>query len=354
MITLITGAPRSGKSLYTVDKLIPPEIGRVIDIDDEQRGQIKVTRRVLCNINQLQLDHEQIDGDWLEHLHEKRQVGDFVVFDEVQRVWPNRPTGAKIPSSVEYLQTHGHDALDLVILTQNPMLIDPGVRALVGRHIHVRKVGGLGGAILYEWDGCSNSLNFKNAFRKSAYKYSAKAQTMYKSAKGHTGSRAGLPFVAWIVLVGVIGSAFAWPQLFGRIFGMQEAAAKRAEPQPAALSTAAPGAPGAPAAGEHPRSLVAMPPASPVQPLVPIEGQPAAPVFSGCAFIKLVCTCYDTAGRMQDGDPSECRRAAGTGMVRLNMQAPELSPRPSSNSQADAELIAWVHRQKPAPWSLHR
>lgn len=73
MITLITGAPRSGKSLYTVDKLIMPQIGRVLDIDDDQDGHIKVTRRVLSNINQLMLDHELIDNDWLTNLHTNKK-----------------------------------------------------------------------------------------------------------------------------------------------------------------------------------------------------------------------------------------------------------------------------------------
>ncbi|PKO69002.1 MAG: hypothetical protein CVU22_06290 [Betaproteobacteria bacterium HGW-Betaproteobacteria-16] len=219
MITLLTGAPRSGKTLYTVDKLITPEIGRSLEIDDDKKGKHAVVRRVLSNINQLQLEHELIDHDWLVGLKDNVKPADFIVFDEVQRVWPNRPTGAKIPPSVEYLQTHGHDAVDLVIMTQSPMLIDPGVRALVGRHLHVRKVGGFGAAIIYEWDGCSNSLNFKNAFKKTGYKYSSKARHLYKSAKGHTGSRASLPVALWFVLAGLVGSAFAWPHLVKKITG---------------------------------------------------------------------------------------------------------------------------------------
>lgn len=343
MITLITGAPRSGKTLYTVDKLIPPEIGRVVDIEDDN-GPRKVTRRVLCNINQLQLEHEQVDVEWLQKLADVRQVGDFIVFDEVQRVWPNRPTGSKIPPSVEYLQTHGHDAVDLVILTQSPMLIDPGVRALVGRHLHVRKVGGLGAAVIYEWDACSNALNFKNAFKKTAYKYSAKARALYKSAKGHTGSRASLPFALWLFLAAIAGAAYAWPTLMDRITARAQ--------NPAMLTKDAPGAlPGSPATSPLPLQQT-----QPEAPILPTSERPlgpmaeVAPQFSGCIVAAGYCLCYDTTGAQVDGDLDECKRADKPAPARLALaDGPTEGGRPSTDEEADFLMIRATTKRPPLP-----
>lgn len=337
MITLITGAPRSGKTLYTVDKLIHPEIGRVLDIDDDQKGNIKITRRVLSNINQLKLEHEMIDNDWLLALHQNYKVGDFIVFDEVQRVWPNRPTGSKKPDSVTYLETHGHEAVDMVIMTQNPNLLDPAVRSLVGRHLHVRKVGALGGAIIYEWDSCSNALNFKNAFRKIAYKYSRKAQKLYKSAKGHTGSRASLPTVLWVALACLGGAAYAWPSLMDRIIskghaGVTLAADGQSTPKPGITSPGAQSGPQSPA------------PVAPI-PMAPMV--PPAPKFAGCAVARGVCVCYDSTGaETADFPDGACTVAAGDGPLKLAIADAKQGGRPSADDQADLAMIAWLKDQR--------
>lgn len=217
MITLITGAPGSGKTLFCVDKIIGPTIGtRVAGVDEN--GQPAVYQRVVyTNINGLLLEHEMVDAAWLEGLADNKKPGAVVVYDEVQRVWPNRPTGSKKPAAVEYLETHRHDGIDVVLLTQSPQLLDPAVRALVGRHLHMRRVGSFGAAIVYEWDACSNGLNFKQAFSKTPYRYSGKAAAQYKSARVHTKQKRRLPFALWLGLAGLLGALVMWPQLASRL-----------------------------------------------------------------------------------------------------------------------------------------
>lgn len=348
MITLITGAPRSGKTLYTVDKLIPPEIGRSVTIDDGKSDPRSVTRRLLTNINQLQLVHELVDNAWLEDLHRNVQAADVIFFDEVQRVWPNRPTGAKKPAAVEYLETHGHDAVDLVIMTQSPMLLDPSVRALIGRHFHVRKIGGLGMAVIYEWDGCSNSLNFKNAFRKKPYWYSSKAQSLYKSAKGHTGSKASLPFVALVVPAALAGAAYLWPSLYGRITGQADQY-KHAAPVPDKASSKA--------LSDLYAAKVPLPQQPSQSSLVPDSAQqpslalaePVKPAFSGCAVARARCVCFDTAGGPAEPPPGACDRVGGLLSEPLGISPPQLGPRPSNDVQADLEMIRATSKRQPLP-----
>lgn len=217
MITLITGSPGSGKTLYCVDKILRPLVGTSIDSTNEEGETTTYNRTIYTNIPRLLLDHELIDAKWLEHLHENRQTGCVVVFDEVQRAWPNRPHGSKKPAAVEYLETHRHDGIDVILMTQNPMLLDPAVRALVGRHLHIRRLGGLGAAVVYEWDSCSNALNFKAAFTKTPYRYNRKVFKLYHSADVHTKQNRRMPFLVWVILVSFVVAAWMWPHFTGRV-----------------------------------------------------------------------------------------------------------------------------------------
>lgn len=213
MITLITGSPGSGKTLYCVDKILQPLVGTTVNSTNDDGETTTYSRTIFTNIPRLLLDHELIDADWLEHLHERKQTGCVVVFDEVQRVWPNRPSMSKRPAAVEYLETHRHDGIDIVLMTQNPLLLDPAVRALVGRHLHIRRLGAFGAAIVYEWDSCSNALNYRAAFTKTPYKYNRRVFKLYHSADVHTKQTRKVPFVAWVLIGGVAGAAYFWPQV---------------------------------------------------------------------------------------------------------------------------------------------
>ena len=212
MITLITGAPGSGKTLYCVDKIIHPLIGTTVKGEDESGNPVEIEREIYTNINGLVLPHHLIDAEWLKNLPENKKTGAVVVFDEVQRVWPNRPTGSKKPLAVEYLETHRHDGIDVVLLTQNPQLLDPAVRALVGRHLHMRRLGGVGAAVVYEWDACANSLNFKSAFAKRGYRYSKRVFKLYQSAKLHTKQQRSMPAAVWGILIGLGAFSYFGPK----------------------------------------------------------------------------------------------------------------------------------------------
>lgn len=332
MITLITGAPGSGKTLYTVDKLLRGLVGTTVKGQDEDGNPVEYPRRIYSNINGLLLDHEKIDAEWLQALHENKTTGAVVVFDEVQRVWPNRPTGSKKPAAVEYLETHRHDGIDLIIMTQNPQLLDPAVRALVGRHLHMRRVGSFGAAVVYEWDACSNSLNFKAAFTKTGYKYSRSAQQLYHSAKVHTKQTRKLPFVVWLMLAGVVGAAYMWPMLIDRITGKGApvAQASQAKPVQAGAELAAPGAVARPGTARAPqeeqrvRSAISYAmefrPRQPGQPhTAPRYDELTRPVWvpypAMCVATANACRCYDQRGNRLDTPDAICRDYADKGFV---------------------------------------
>jgi len=227
MITLITGVPGSGKTLYCVSELLPSIIGSVVVVD----GADDVTRTVYTNINGLLLDHENIDGgpNGLTGWQNWCKPGDYIVFDEVQSVWKPRPNGSKIPDDIGALETHRHKGVDFIILTQHPMLLDQNVRALIGRHLHIRRMGGMGAAIVYEWDSCSRSLTYSNSITRKPWRYSKKVFKQYKSAELHTKQNKSLPLVMWFAIIAIIAAIYFIPSTYDRLFNKKENAAKQLE-----------------------------------------------------------------------------------------------------------------------------
>jgi hypothetical protein len=184
---------------------------------------------VFTNINGLLLDHELIDGSdtgGLANWHEWAKPGAVICFDEVQREWKPRANGSKVPKCIEMLETHRHMGVDFIILTQHPGLIDQNIRALVGRHLHVRRFGGMGAAIVYEWDHCSRNLLYSKSLGKKPFRYSKEVFNLYKSAELHTKPKTTIPTLAFVVLgaLGLAGAAI--PYAASRVADKSEQAAK--------------------------------------------------------------------------------------------------------------------------------
>jgi len=234
MITLITGNPGAGKTLYCISNLLRDLVGSVVKSTDSQGRPVEVPRTIYANIPGLLLEHELIDGSdtgGLANWHEWAKPGAVVVFDEVQREWKPRANGSKVPKCIEMLETHRHMGVDFIILTQHPGLIDANVRALVGRHLHVRRFGGIGAAIVYEWDHCSRSLLYAKALAKKTFRYSKEVFALYKSAELHTKPKTTIPPLAFVVLLAVAGAAVAIPYTVKRI-GDKSEQAKAASEKP--------------------------------------------------------------------------------------------------------------------------
>lgn len=363
MITLETGQPGSGKTLYCVDKLLRNLVGSVQKAVNADGQKVEIKRRIFTNINGLLLDHVKIEGgaEWvndkagwhqgdgnklgLNNWHEWAKPGDVIVFDEVQKVWPAAPTGSKVPPCIEALETHRHMGVDIIIMTQSPMLIHSNVVRLVGRHLHVRRMGNMALAIVYEWDGCSKTLLFKNALAKAPYRYDKGVFKLYKSAELHTKTPRRIPTLVFLFLAAVVAMVGFTPSVYSKLAGMTDreqiekrAAALRGHDLPGAALALPAGAASAPA-----RVRAADPAALPV-PVAPIV--PPAPVYAGCMRIADRCKCLNAQAALVNVAPAECLSVAGYG------RGPALdlgNDTPSTNvrmSQDDVAVLTWMAKQR--------
>lgn len=338
MITLITGAPGSGKSAALVAMLAELGAGRQLYVN---------------GIPDLKISHEELaePDRWPELVPD----GSVVIIDEVQRVWRPRGPGQKVPDHVAMLETHRHRGLDFYIITQGPNLVDSNVRALVGRHVHLRDLGILG-RWWYEWPECSDNCrtSWKNAPIKKRYRLPKQVFGQYKSASIHVKPVRSVPWML-VVMVGALAlvAGLSW-MAYGAIWG-------RMNPKPATVAPAVP--PGTVAALPSPGSA----PAGPATQAPPDErvdfeprlsGRPwTAPAYdhlrqvvnipriAGGMCFKDRCTCVTQQGTDAGLTHDECRQWIGRRPfdpytaplppVTASASAPADSPSVSTQSARD-------------------
>jgi zona occludens toxin len=189
MITLITGTPGSGKTLYTVWSIA--------------REQKAGRRLMVDGIRDLAVDHIDVDEPWLRKWFDRCAHQDLIVVDEAQRIWPPTSVSVKVGEDIEKLHVHRHLGVDFYLITQHPQRINKTVRDLVGRHVHVRRLFGTGRAMLYEWDHCHNIGSLKDSV-KTMWKYPRNVFRLYTSAEVHTKQKAVIPKALFIAPVALL------------------------------------------------------------------------------------------------------------------------------------------------------
>jgi zona occludens toxin len=224
-ITLVTGTPGAGKTLYSVSKLVQAEVGRVI-----KDGEREVPRRIMVGgVPKLLLDHEPItvphlkDGDpdpWtgrerkpgdppldVEHRADNWWLwckpGDLIVIDEAWQVFRAAPSGRKLPDYLDKLAVHRHYGVDFIVIAQGPAQLHVFLRSLVDRHLFVRRLFRGGSTVVYEWDHCSSHTATKVA-TKTFWRHDKKAFGLYASSQLHVKGTAKMPLFIPVLLVVVL------------------------------------------------------------------------------------------------------------------------------------------------------
>jgi len=191
-ITLVTGLPGNGKTLYS--------IGALIDLAAKENRPVFYSgiTDLSPSLGWVEIDPEK----WFD-----APPNSLVIIDECQRVFRPRGNGTQPPRHVSELETHRHGGIDLWLLTQHPMLVDSAVRRLTQKHLHMVRIFGMQASTIHRWDTGVVENCEKAASRKSSIKtkhiYAKKLFNLYKSAEAHTMKRAIPKRVFFIALIPV-------------------------------------------------------------------------------------------------------------------------------------------------------
>jgi hypothetical protein len=183
MITLTTGLPGSGKTLFTIDS--------VKQLADKENRPV-----FYSGIKDLALPWHEIDAEkWMDC-----SEGAIIVIDECQRLFRPRGNGSLVPAYVSELETHRHKGFDIFLVTQHPMLMDANVRRLTERHNHVARRFGMQRATVLQFESCKEQpLSKQEGAQRLEWKYPKAVFEYYKSAEVHTVKRR-IPMTLWVLL----------------------------------------------------------------------------------------------------------------------------------------------------------
>lgn len=300
MITLITGQPGAGKTLFALQF--------VRELAEKERRIVHYS-----GIKDLRLPWPELASaeDWY-----KVPQGAIVVIDEAQRIFRPRGAGAVVPRHVSELETHRHQGIDIFIITQHPMLVDTNVRRLVGRHFHVVRSFGLKRATVHEWNAAKEQCDkSREDSVRHEWRYPQDLFAAYHSAEVHT-HKARVParvFVLFslpLLLAGLIWVVAKWWEKSGSLH--QDKAATKAT-QLAAEPSKAPG--GKLSTSEW---IVAQQPRigglAHTAPVYDDVTKPVrAPYPAACLASKARCRCYSEQGTGLDMPEPLCRQIVERG-----------------------------------------
>lgn len=195
MIYGITGLPGNGKTLYAIQFVrdLAEKTGRPVFYHNIPGLGLPW--------HALNVREEMINGQAVNvPLWWEAPTGAIVVIDEAQNCgFGVRPRG-QVPEWARKLETHRHLGIDLVFITQSPMLLDSHDRALVGTHFHVVRNFGLARATVHEFQQLKdNVLKSRAGSIRHEWKYPKDVYALYRSAEAHTG-KARIPARVWLLV----------------------------------------------------------------------------------------------------------------------------------------------------------
>ncbi|WP_266182160.1 zonular occludens toxin domain-containing protein [Dyella humicola] len=208
MLYLFTGTPGSGKTLSAMEFI-------------EQQQKENPDRIIYsANITGMRLPGVvPLDDEGVLSWHEHCEKNSLIVVDEAQRYWRAQRSGEPSKAIIE-METHRHDGIDIVMMTQHPTFLHANIRKLINVHVHLSAYTKTS-ALRWEWRECHDDVQ-DNALRNeggfSEWHYPARLYEFYDSATMHTKrakrplkqvlGRLGLAFAGLVALGGL--GWFAW------------------------------------------------------------------------------------------------------------------------------------------------
>ncbi|WP_148714029.1 zonular occludens toxin domain-containing protein [Chitinolyticbacter meiyuanensis] len=325
MITLITGQPGAGKTLYT--------LWYVNQMAEKEGRQVYYSGISDLKLPWLELDKAE---DW-----HKLPPGAIIVIDECQRVFRPRANGSQVPEHVSKCETHRHNGHDLFLITQGPRLLDGNVRPLVGRHVHVMRAFGMHAANLNEWAQVKLNCDTSRADAvKTKWGYPKEVFSYYKSAEMHTHKRRIPPRVFFLLLLPFVLAGLIWTatKYLNRLQNPQAAEVAEGQAMPAGYTPQ--------------QTAMAKPELSWIEKQQPrLDGLPhTAPAYDdlakpqqipapqACVTIGDRCKCYTNQATPIQMDDDLCRNIVANGIF-----LPHLAPDQQQTQQQQQQLQPVEH-----------
>lgn len=320
-IELVTGLPGNGKTLHTLARV--------------KAWAEKDNRPVYYSgIRDLMLPWTEIDPEkWYDC-----PANSIIVIDECQRVFRPRSFGSNVPEYVSRLETHRHQGLDIVLITQHPMLCDPSIRRLAGKHLHVVRKFGMAAATIHEWGSVRENCDKPSGRADSVkhhWKYDKSAYQFYKSAETHTVKR-NIPFRLYVLFVFIpLILAFLGYRFYSSVRSKTTTAPAASASGARAQTLRAPSSkdqPGYldPVADARKYVFERSPRVAGLAHTAPIYDDvtrpTTAPVPAACIQVRGVCKCFSQQATALDVHPDQCRAIVAGGYFQDFDHSPKSNP----------------------------
>ncbi len=176
MIYIVTAVPRTGKTLFALDKLC--------------EGEFSERKKYYHHIDGLMLPYAPIGNieKWQDMEH-----GSVLVVDEAHKYFYKTDGRKAPPKFIQDLDEHGHYGFDIILITQCPTDLNTFVRNRVSRHYHLsRPISNAEKCTVFVWSEYNE--NYKKGTEQARaesfeYLYNKKFYNLYKSASIHTVKR---------------------------------------------------------------------------------------------------------------------------------------------------------------------
>lgn len=248
--------------------------------------------------------------------------GGTIIIDEAQEVFPPKNPTSDPPDHYK-LNRIRHGGRSIVLITQDPGMLDSRVRRLVGRHLHLVNVFGTDRAMIYDKQSGVMDIETRAGATSKMWEYPKEVFKLYKSTNLNRKQAAipwkvkAIPILVVAAVLGIGGGVYyVWGQMGGDV-------PKEQQQSPGFMGSLKPrpAQPGASRAMSQEEYLAAASPrVAGLQFTAPkydsVTKPDRAPYPAACVSSKTRCKCYSQDATALEMDDVTCRSIVDRGFFK--------------------------------------